>query len=422
MKRINTKNKIIDLVQFLFVFGVFMLIGAQVAYAQVSNPLEVVFENHPLFNQQNFLPGDNTKGTVTVTNNSGITQRIITEAINGSDPDGLGSVLILRISEQDVSGFYYDDTLGNFLSSAGEVDLSPSVPDGETVKYLYEVRFDKNAEDYQNANLGFDICIGFFNEIGRVCGDTVVGDELDNEENGDEIISFSSEPSGSGSYIPPLIITNEQASSLTDGTVVVEWSTNFLSTSQVVYGLANSNYEFDLENTEYPYYFGYPSGTIEDKTKVTSHRILLVNLEVGKVYKFRVISRASPPTVSYERTFVVEGGQGEKLALLEGLTDGLSRDFSTQYPDSRQNLEQKDIAGNEELFNKEVSEENFSDTSGEEIFIDKEGRLDNLAASFFAFLKSGLGFWGVTLVSLLIIFMFFAWRLANKKLQNGGKF
>src|SRR3989338_11360807 len=73
-----------------------MLVGfANVAFA--INPLNVVFENNPLFGEVNFLPGDIKEGDVGVTNNTEITQNVYAESENGSDPDGLGRQMRLRV-------------------------------------------------------------------------------------------------------------------------------------------------------------------------------------------------------------------------------------------------------------------------------------------------------------------------------------
>ena len=60
--------------------------------------LVVEFEQTPLFNEVNFLPGQSITRWVKVTNNNGETQRIATEAINVGDSDRLGDVLNLEIN------------------------------------------------------------------------------------------------------------------------------------------------------------------------------------------------------------------------------------------------------------------------------------------------------------------------------------
>ena len=296
-----------------------------VSCASAQQSLDVAFEPNPLFEKLNFLPGDSSSGTIMVTNNSGVTQKIITEAINGTDPDGLGSVLGLRIFETSVVLDYYDNSLGHFLSSAGEVDLSPALGDGETAIYTYEVTFGNDVEDYQNTTLGFDICIGFFDVAGRVCGDTVIGDENETDEDDGRTEGPGTviTGSGGGGFIPSLTIRNESTTNISinentsppTGVATIEWWTNLLATSQVIYGLADDGagneyiYTLDLFQPN----FGYPLATVEDTTKVTQHLIELTGLMPDRVYKYRVVSRASPATISYERTFFVEMEVGELL-------------------------------------------------------------------------------------------------------------
>jgi len=53
--------------------------------------------------------------------------------------------------------------------------------------------------------------------------------------------------------------------------------------------------------------FGYPFATPTiDTSKIENHTVLLSGLTPG-VYAYRVISRASPPTVGFERYFEIKG-------------------------------------------------------------------------------------------------------------------
>jgi len=291
-----------------------------VSFAKADEPqLEVVFAPDPLFENINFLPGDDSSGTITVTNNSGKSQQIITESINGTDPDGLGSVLDLRIFKEGDPDLW-TGTLGDFLSSAGEVGLS-TLSDGAIAVYTYEVTFGADVEEYQNATLGFDICVGFEDENGRACGNTVIGEEIDPNPNdpnpsGGEIPGSGG---GGGGPLSPhnLIVKNEKitGSDIPSGKVVIVWDTNLLATSQVIYGLESGGlYTLELtdgdDNLVSNYddqsgftYLGYPMWTAEDPIKVTSHSVELTGLESGKTYKFRVVSRASPPTIGLEYVF-----------------------------------------------------------------------------------------------------------------------
>jgi hypothetical protein len=46
-------------------------------------------------------------------------------------------------------------------------------------------------------------------------------------------------------------------------------------------------------------------GTAEDPIKVIHHSVLLTGLEIGETYVYRVVSRASPPTVGFQYSFIL---------------------------------------------------------------------------------------------------------------------
>ncbi|MBI5405906.1 fibronectin type III domain-containing protein [Candidatus Kaiserbacteria bacterium] len=277
---------------------------AGVALAQA--PLGVQFVPDPLFNKSNFLPLDSTAGTVTVTNNSGATQNVLTEAINVFDAGNFSALLHLSITGN--SGTLFDDSLANFLSTAGEVPLG-AIGNGESKTFTYNVSFiDSSDNSYQGKTLGFDVCVGFNGGTTR-CGNTVVGGEGGGGGGtppGGGTILGSGGGGGGGSIGNSLFIFNEKALDISNvgqsGLATITWETNLLSTSQVVYGpVSGGPYALVL----IPPNFGYPFATPEDTTKVTNHSFLLTGLTPGETYVYRVISRASPPTISVERRFTV---------------------------------------------------------------------------------------------------------------------
>jgi hypothetical protein len=266
-------------------------------------PMTAVFEHNPLFGEVNFLPGDSKDGDVTVTNNTDTSQSVYAESVNGFDPDGLGTQLRLRVLEGAI--VRYDDVFSDFLS-VGPVSLSALPPSASTV-YTFEVSFINSTDnDYQGKSLGFDLCIGFSGGTLQ-CGGTVTS-----EEN-----PFVETPGGSGgggggggggSHI--LIIFNEHVSNITvvqgdpgSGVATIEWDTNLLATSQVIYGPASGG-PYTLSLGDLPN-FGYPFGTAEDPIKVIHHTMFLTGLSPGVTYVYRVVSHASPPTVSVEHQFAL---------------------------------------------------------------------------------------------------------------------
>ena len=301
----NYKNITISITTFslLFLVSIFVVSPAD-AYAQ---NLVVDFQEDPLFSEANFLPGNEVLRTVGVENNSDSTQDIIVEAINVVDDDNFGDVLDLVIKEGGTP--IYEGTLGNFLS-AGEVPLS-SIESSSSTTYSFGVTFNSGANnDTQTNVLGFDLCIGF--EGGDTnCGNTVIGGGGSGGGGGGGSIGGSS----SGRRRTTLEVFNEEVTEENTGTetAVIEWDSNLLSTSQVIYG-KESGGPYSLDLTVSPY-FGYPLGTVEIPIKVTHHTVLLTGLEIGETYVYRVVSRSSPPTVGFEYTFILaEGGETEEFS------------------------------------------------------------------------------------------------------------
>lgn len=263
-------------------------------FAVAVTPLSVQFVPDPLFVKPNFLPLDETSGTVTVTNGGTASQIILTEAINVLDNNNFGSLLHLTIKEGSV--ILFNNTLANFFTS-GEVSLG-AISNGTPRIFTYTISFINSSDNsYQGKTLGFDVCVGFEGGT-KHCGDTVIDD-------GGGTIPGTGGGGGGGGSIS-LVIFNEQALNITNvgasGSATITWNTNLLSTSQVVYGLASGG-PYTLVLT--PPNFGYPLFTIEDPTKVINHSMPLTGLIPGQTYLYRVISHASPPTVSPEHQFTV---------------------------------------------------------------------------------------------------------------------
>ncbi len=300
------------------IIAAILLFAAPIAFAQ-STPLQVTFTPNPLFDQSNFLPGDDSVGTVDVVNNTESEQEVVVEAINVSDHDSFGAKLHLNITGS--AGVIYNDNFEAFLTN-GPVTLA-LLPSETAGNFVFTVSFvDDNDNTYQGKTLGFDLCVGFEGGVFN-CGETVVGEEEGTIGSGNSSSTSgggsSSRTSSGGSLT--LQISNEQvtAVNVATGNAVVEWDTNIFATSQVVYGPLSGTYNLNME-TE-PFY-GYPSGSAENPLKVLHHSVTLTDLVPGQVYKYRVISRASPPTVSYERVFA--------FALGSTATAGSGQDTSTR--------------------------------------------------------------------------------------------
>lgn len=323
----------------------------------------VTFTPNPLFVQGNFLPADEATGVVEVRNSGTSPQIVITEAVHVSDPDNLSSQLHLLITKTSGGTALYDGSFKTFLTG-GEKVLS-GLPGSSNETYTFVVTFnDINDNLYQGKTLDFNLCVGFQGGQTR-CGDTVVGDGEDtgggdNSDGGGTILGSGGSSSGGGSSTRHLVISNEQAININadgtipgSGTATITWDTNLLSTSQVVYGPASGSYTLNL----IPPNFGYPASTTEETTKVMHHSMFLTGLTPGAIYKYRVVSRASPPTISYEHQFTVPiSGFGSTELGAESAPLGISNGEGSVLGASSENSEAVSGSGEIDLKNREVPE------------------------------------------------------------------
>ena len=258
-----------------------------VLQVQAVENLVVDFEEIPLFSEANLLPGSSITRSITVTNNSDGIKDIIIEAINTSDPDGLGDLMDMVIKEGATE--FFSDTMASFFSS-GEISLSSISGSGGSTDYDLTVTLDEAAgNDLQGKSLGFDILIGFQGEGGG---------------NGAEATGGGGGGGGGGGSPPGLVIPDELVVVVEIGetSATIEWLTTHFSTSQVVYSADGEPHSLDLGAPNYGYANSFP--TPEDSTKVTAHSVTVTGLTPGTTYFFRVLSHASPVTVSREHGFI----------------------------------------------------------------------------------------------------------------------
>lgn len=366
------------------------------------SPLTVTFDPVPLFNKLNFLPLDKTSGIITVTNNGVVSRTILTEAINILDNDNFGNLLHLIIKEGNT--VLFDGSLASFFTS-GEVSLG-AIPDGTIRTFTYTIDFINSSDNsYQGKTLGFDICVGF-NGGDTHCGNTTVGDERGGTTGGGAGggtggTSYGSE--SSGSTLTNLVIFNEQALNISDvdhsASATVTWNTNKLSTSKVVYGPVPSiPYVLNLNDTN----FGYPFGTTEDPVKVMDHSVLLLGLTPGEVYVYRVVSRASPPTISYEHQFTVPIlVQANNQTNITGYTTPVSNDTSQDDSGS--------VSGSGSENNPEELSYNTISTNDEASNLNS-----NMAAAFASGFGNILYPW-LLIILIVLIVIYMIWTLWRRR-------
>ena len=278
------------------------LIGAGIfavpeTFAQPPN-LDIQFEQTPLFNETNILPGDTVSRWVKATNNSGYNMPIATQAINVTDPDNLGSKLNLVIKEG--TNTLYTGTLAEFLA-AGEVYLSDSAGGGSQTQYDFTVDFDSSTDNpYQEKRVGFDIQIGFQGDLptppaGQTYGATGGG-------GGNTLVI----------YDETILDTGDNFATITWKTKIALTDFPYPASSQVIYGTAGESHLLDLnDNAGSPPKYGYAHTTAETDIapKVADHSVTISGLTPGTTYFFRCVSRGSL-AISTELSFTTTGVAG----------------------------------------------------------------------------------------------------------------
>lgn len=253
--------------------------------------ISVLFEQTPLFAEGNFAPGNTVSRFITVTNNNTTQKTAAIEAINQDDGDDLASQIDLAITEDGDEVFA--GTLREFFDD-GERALTPIPANGGTTQYILSATFNPDTgNDFQGKTLGFDLIVGFLGTGGG---------------QGD----FETPPGGSGGggggggtvpEVPSGLSIPENGIYVTDVTAtsaIVHWSTSYAATSQVIYAAEGESYSFSITQPN----FGYPKATTEDPNKVTTHAVLVTELTPLTKYYFRVVSHASPATISFQHDFV----------------------------------------------------------------------------------------------------------------------
>jgi len=276
------------------ILGILFLLAVAPSYAFAG----VVFEQTPLFKNTNFAPGGTVLRHITVNNSTGGEKTVIIEAINSvCETPCLADMLHTVISGDDI--IYFDGTLSAFLAK-GELSLG-ALPSGASRIYAVNVSFSDGAENaYQTKTVGFDLLVGFMGEESHSDNPTIPGGS-----------------SGGSVFIPGLQVNNESATVFVDPNYVkIVWDTSYASYGHIVYGVDNGMpYSFDLTKPNFGYSFSFPNDPSDpnhvDLYEKTQHHEMVLSsvsgLIPGQTYRYRTVSHASPPTVSYERTFTVPG-------------------------------------------------------------------------------------------------------------------
>lgn len=275
-----------------FLLGVLFFAGVP-AFAQL---IDVDFQPDPLFEEVDYLPGDEAVGrSATVHNVSGEKQLVVFGVNNLVSTQGLERYISLAIGAQG------DELWSGTLADIDAVDYADlgDISEGETIVYdISALVLSTETGGEPGGEVRFDIWFGFRLPDGGGSGGSGSGG----------VIASVSSGGGGGYTNPELVIMNTRVESVVGPqsggyNVGIAWDTNIPATSQVVYGPADQGYVLNPAESG----LGYPFLTSESAPGVsTQHSMLLSGLAPG-IYKYRVVSRAGTWGTSPEYTFQIGG-------------------------------------------------------------------------------------------------------------------
>jgi len=138
------------------ILTVIIILGLITSLSANADPgdFNVQFQNSPLFDDANFMPGDSVARYIQVTNNTSDAHSVYLWATNVTD-DGLAQDLHLTITQNSV--IVYENTLAD-LFSKNYIKL-PDIAAGGSIEYILEINFEHQLGDGNSVR--FDINIGF---------------------------------------------------------------------------------------------------------------------------------------------------------------------------------------------------------------------------------------------------------------------
>ncbi|OPL11985.1 MAG: hypothetical protein AVO34_01830 [Firmicutes bacterium ML8_F2] len=316
-----TRTILISAIPFIFIGLLFI----EPVFAQSTDLLEVyvwdgssyqLLNSNSLFNEDNFLPGQSVSKKIKIKNLSSVSENIGVEAINFSGADfnesnpadveinSLARYLILDI---DNPINIFSGTLFSFYE-LGKLTLISNLASQSEEEFIFKITYPSPEENQEVATTIFDLLFGTLAQEG---GDGN-GDENGTSGNGSSENGSSS--AGGGSYRGLTISGEKSEVAPACTTAVINWQTNYFSTSQVIYDDDSGQFNFSAGPENYGYQF-YKIGDTSEQEKVTYHGVELTGLNPGTTYYYRCVSHASPATISQEGSFttcaLAEGDQEE---------------------------------------------------------------------------------------------------------------
>ena len=296
--------------------------------AQAETPvmnLTIQFQNSPLFNEANFMPGDSVTRWIKVQNNTASAQPIGVAATNFADPlpsDDLARALniVIRKGSTDLyGGSLGNKTLADFFA-AGDLKID-DLAGSANAQYDFVISFPPEKEnEWQLKRTGFDIVLGIF------------GEPYKPPVTDDPPITYGGGGGGGGggSCANEIIEGSVKVTQVTTSTATIEWKTKCISTSQVIYSPSNKKHDLDDTKKTYGYDKIYPDPA--NPAKTDTHKVTLIDLDPCTTYFFRAVSTNVAAAISKEGSFVTPCVQGNST-VEKGIVEKIKSYFEPEVPE-----------------------------------------------------------------------------------------
>ena len=262
---------------------IFLILIVLPGLAQASD-IAIDFVPDPLFEETNYLPGDETTGRYAlVTNKSGAQQTVylgLSELISTKEMADVIELSVWESGDELWRGSLVD------LYNANTVELS-GIGSDDTNQYDFEARMTGSGDGFQQARAEFDLWLGF-------------------DQDTKETVSVGS-GGGTGFLPTSLQILGERVSDISPVAsgfdVTIEWLTNLPANTRVVFG-DDSDFPYGLNLSDAELGYENTTEVTNNSPLVTEHLVTLPNLQPGTYY-YRVVSRGDTLATSVEHSFIL---------------------------------------------------------------------------------------------------------------------
>lgn len=234
----------------------------------------------PLFDIQNFLPGDEAAGTVRIENNdsAGIDAGV-RSTVSGS------TALARRIGIEIRQGTatIFAGKLSEFFAASGEGLILSRIGGNESATYNFLLTYPGGETELQNEAVGFDLDFGVLDRQKKF---THIGGQPGPKRPGDaRLFQFNN-------------VLNRRTG---DNHCAISYQTSAAAAGQIIYSAEDEDHSFKYNQApQYGYAHIYP--VMADDDYASSHNFDIPNIDPCKNYYFRIVARVKGggPTVSGE--------------------------------------------------------------------------------------------------------------------------